>query len=183
MDVDPAVLRQRLGLPDDADEQAITQALNQTAAETETETVAASASQVPDGMQLVDTATLDSLRSDAQAGRGAADRLAREDRDRAIAAAIQEGRFPVSRRAHYEQAWDRDPDGTRTLLTASAADGGLAPGLVPVAAREVGQSGDGDSQPAAAEAEHRQLMARFFPNEHARLTGGTNGRTRVRQEA
>lgn len=47
------------------------------------------------------------------------------ERDRCIAAAIAEGRFGESRRATYEEAWARDPGGTRHLLTASAEDGGL----------------------------------------------------------
>lgn len=188
MDVDAAVLRTRLGLADDADDAAILAALATAPAPApETTPVVAAAettpTTIPEGMALVDAETLATLRTGAQAGLDVAARQARDDRDRVIQAAIGEGRFPVSRRGHYEQAWDRDPEGTRTLLTASAAEGGLAPGLVPVGAREVGQSGDGEGQPAAIEAQHEEFMARQFPNEHARLRGSGNGRTRIRQEA
>jgi hypothetical protein len=52
-----------------------------------------------------------------------------------IAAAIQQGRFAPARREHYVRAWAADPEGTRTLLTASEEDGGLAPNTIPVQAR------------------------------------------------
>lgn len=58
-----------------------------------------------------------------------------EDRNRVLASAMTEGRFAPSRHQHYLTAWQSDPDGTRVLLTASAADGGLAPNTVPVLER------------------------------------------------
>jgi hypothetical protein len=59
-----------------------------------------------------------------------------------FAKAMDEGRFAPSRREHYLQAWERDPEGTRHLLTAKAEDGGLAPNLVPVQARGTSPQAD-----------------------------------------
>lgn len=195
VDVDTAALRTRLGLADDATEQAIADALGITLeaseaetapeapAEQEREPVAASGREIPEGMRLVDADTLAMLQAGAQTAQELAAERNRAERDRTVQAAIEQGRIPVAARQRYLERWDRDTDGTRTLLTASAADGGLAPGLIPVGRHEVGQASDGDGQPAAIEAEHEAFMARQFPNEYARLRGGSNGRTRIRQEA
>lgn len=192
-EVDTAALRTRLGLADDAAEQVIADTLGITLEASESETqpetepdrqpVAARAGQVPKGMRLIDQQTLTDLQAGAQTARELAATAERSQRDDAVLAAVNDGRIPVSGRQRYAERWDRDPEGTRVLLTASAEDGGLAPGLVPVSRREVGQTLDSDGQPAVIEAEHQQFMARQFPNEHARLSGGSNSRTRVRQEA
>lgn len=93
------------------------------------ELVAAAAATLPAaGTVIVDEARLAALEA-AEADRAA------EDRERTITAALEEGRFAPARRAHYETAWAADPAGTRHLLTASAADGGLAPNTVPVKER------------------------------------------------
>lgn len=192
MDVDPAVIRRRLGLADDADEAAITEALNaepavettEVAASTETETTTAPATtQIPEGMALVDQATLDQIRSQAEQGAAVAASLATQRRDQVIQAAIDDGKFPPSRREHYQTAWDRDREGTETLLTASVADGGLAPGLVPTGGRELGRQGEGDNDPATSDAQHDAFMAQRFPQASARLREGRESRVRVRQEA
>lgn len=190
-DVDSAALRQRLGLAEDADDAAIYDALGIPAesetAETTSEAApaepvaASSGATLPAGMVAIDEATLAELRSGAQAGRDVSARLATEDRDRVITAAISAGKIPPSRRGHYEAAWAQDADGTRVLLTASVADGGLAEGLVPTGARETGRAGDGETDPAAADQAHDAFMARHFPQATARLRGKTGGR--VRQEA
>lgn len=181
MDVDIAVLRTRLGLAEDADEAAVNAALAAESAP-ETEPVTASTPNVPEGMVLVDAETLATVRQGAEAGVQAATQLATEARDRAIQAAIDEGRFPVSRRGHYETMWERDPDGARTLCIASVEEGGLAPGLVPTGGRELGGSGEGDEQ-GGSQAEHAAFMQQHFPQNTARLAARANGRVRVRQEA
>lgn len=83
----------------------------------------------------VDRATWEETRRQAQQGATAFERQASEDRDRVLNAAIEQGRIPPSRRAHWAGLLERDPDGTRTLLTAEEDKGGLAKGLVPVQAR------------------------------------------------
>jgi hypothetical protein len=83
----------------------------------------------------VDRATWEETRRQAAEGSQAFARQAGEDRERVLNAAIEEGRIPPSRRAHWSGLMERDPEGTRTLLTAAEDKGGLAKGLVPVQAR------------------------------------------------
>lgn len=181
MDVDAAVLRTRLGLAEDADEAAIQAALEAAPEETH-ETDTAPTTSVPEGMVLVDAEQWESTRSGAEQGQQVAARLARQDRDAIIQAAIQDGKFPVSRRSHYEAMWDRDAEGAHHLLTASVEDGGLAKGLVPVRNEELGGAGGDGEQGQNAVAEHEAFMERHFPQAAARLRG-TDRRVRVRQEA
>lgn len=121
-----------------------------------------------------------------------------DERDKAITAAIAEGRILASRRADFEARWSNDPDGTRTLLTASAKAGGLAAMGRPLHAtgsqRRLAASADspvvraavrsstdaelraavlaGTLDPAliAEEASHREFMAARLPAE-ARKAG------------
>jgi hypothetical protein len=86
-----------------------------------------------DVVQL-DRQTYDQLMAGAQAGVQAFERQKRGDRDEIIAAAIRTGRIAPSRQSHWEKQWAADEDGVRTLLTAPEDKGGLAAGLIPVAA-------------------------------------------------
>jgi hypothetical protein len=90
-------------------------------------------SPVAAGVRTLDEATYQALMAGAQAGNAALARFNNTDRDTAIAAAIQQGRIPKSREGHWKDSWEKDPEGTKTLLTAAADKGGLAPGLIPVA--------------------------------------------------
>lgn len=101
------------------------------------------------GTVLVDEARLAVLEGDF------ASRL-EEDRDRVLATALEEGRFAPSRREHYITAWEADPAGTRHLLTAAAADGGLAPNTVPVKERSTSTS-------AAAQSDSLQRVLATIP--------------------
>lgn len=157
MDVDKSALAKRLGLAEDADEAAISEVLGK-----EPEPVAASDSKVPEGMTLVDAETWERVKGGAEQGLAVAASLVKADRDTTITAAINDGRFPVGRRAHYEGMWDRDPEGTKKLLTASAEDGGLAKGLVPVTA-EIGRAGDGENDPTVEASQIAAFEARYFP--------------------
>jgi hypothetical protein len=89
----------------------------------------------PPGTVTVDAAVWNQTRSQAEQGARAFMRLEGQDRDRAISAAISEGRIPPSRRQHWVASWERDPEGTLTLLTAAEDKGGLAKGLIPVEAK------------------------------------------------
>lgn len=60
----------------------------------------------------------------------------REERDKVIAQAIQDGKFLPNRREHWVRAWDGDPKGTRELIA------GLQKNVVSVEA--MGYTGDGD---------------------------------------
>lgn len=53
-------------------------------------------------------------------------------RDQLIGAAIQAGKFPESRRAHWQAVYDADPTGTEQTLAL------LAPGLIPTNPQPLG---------------------------------------------
>jgi ATP-dependent protease ClpP protease subunit len=53
-------------------------------------------------------------------------RRRRDERDQVIANAVQEGKFPVSRKEHWVRLWDADPEGTREVIN------GLTKNVVPV---------------------------------------------------
>lgn len=55
----------------------------------------------------------------------------------------EKGRIAASQREQFGLLWDKDPEGTHKLLTASVEQGGLADNLVPVTARGV-NSGEED---------------------------------------
>lgn len=94
---------------------------------------------VPEGMALVDEATLEELRSGVAAAQGLVQRQEKADRDAILDDAIRAGKFPKGRRAHYEALLSADPVGTKALIST------LEPGVVPVS--EVGEQG---SEVAAA---------------------------------
>jgi hypothetical protein len=102
-----------------------------------------------DGTYLVDSAIISDWRNRAMAGDAAVRELAVRERDTILGAAIFAGKFPQARLEHYQQMWDRDPDGTRRHVDT------LAAGLVPMggpAGKNPGYDpdlpGDFDSQAA-----------------------------------
>lgn len=101
------------------------------------------AAPVTAGLRTMDEATYQTLMAGAQAGSAALARFNNSDRDGAVTAAIQAGKIPKSREAHWKDAWDKDPEGTKILLTAAADKGGLAPGLIPVGPEVGGVPADG----------------------------------------
>lgn len=105
------------------------------------------------GVRTMDEETYQRLMAGATAGATALARFETTDRDTAIKAAITAGKIPKSREAHWVEAWARDPEGTKTLLTAAADKGGLAPGLIPVTETGVvppdgGDEDQGEAYPA-----------------------------------
>lgn len=117
-------IRQRLGLPADADDTAILTALDDRL------TAAAEAPTIPEGTTLIDEQMLDALRADAAAGREAAAALAASRRDGLVDEAVREGRIAPAARAQWREMAEKDEETARKLLAS------LAPNTVPVA--EVG---------------------------------------------
>jgi len=108
------------------------------------ETPPADAPVVPEGMVLVDAATLAEMRTGLVAATGLAERQAKADRDEVLNTAIRAGKFPLGRRAHYETMLSADPIGTKALIAT------MEPGLIPVT--ETGEQGSDAASVAASNA-------------------------------
>lgn len=137
--MDPAKLRDALGLTADASDVEVQAALAASGITTAaaTDTPAPPTATLPEGVVAIDAETLEGLQVAASRGVEAHTRLETQDRDSTIRAAIAAGKIAPARREHYELAWQSDAEGTKQVLAA------LAPGLVPVAA--TGYAGDGET--------------------------------------
>lgn len=182
-DMDLKEIRERLGLPEDASDEDILAALPERSEESESEEapseesgeesgdeqpsaeeeaaepVAASAP----GTVTMDAAEVAQLKAQAAAGASAAERQAREDRDRLIEAAVSDGKFPPARKEHWQKLYDKDPEGTKAAIAS------LESGLVPVA-EAGGAPGEDQAQDA--------YPAHWLPEVQAR----SNGDQRVMKE-
>jgi hypothetical protein len=138
--MDPGRLREALELPADATDQDVTTALvaagfGAPAQVTDPDSgpapapvpVAAGA-QLPEGVMAIDMAVVRGLQEQAAKGEAAFREIQKSRRDGTISAAIQDGRFPPSRKEHWERLWDADPEGTEKQINQ------LAKGLVPIQA-------------------------------------------------
>jgi len=147
--VDPALIREALGLDDDASDDEVSAAVLEAGLvpSVAPEVVTASGSTqdldqriakaaAKGGIIAIDAAQLQQFREGMVRASALATRLDERDRDECITAAVTAGKFPPARREHYERAWKADPAGTRELIES------LAAGLVPVTAS--GYSGDID---------------------------------------
>lgn len=85
---------------------------------------------ISDGTYLVDGLIIKDWQERAKAGDFAVRELHIAERNTILAAAVAAGKFPQSRLPHYEQMWDKDPDGTRKHVDTLAA--GLVPMVGPV---------------------------------------------------
>lgn len=165
MDVPIEQARTLLGLPEDADEATVEEALAAALAaaeeaepeeEEETEEEPQSddnpappqEAPAPEGADVVtiDRATLESLQRNAAAGAEARERQRTEDRDRFIAAAVKEGRIVPARASFWKGQYDQDEAGTRKFIESQPK------GLVPVT--ETGHGHDGDEVAASAASEY-----------------------------
>lgn len=158
--MDPVKMREALGLPADASDDEVRAAL---VADT---TLAVQAAQVPPvspvppkkkedegegvpnldestlrqlqaaGAVVVDKSILQELQERGRKGDAAYAMLQQRDRDTILEGAIKAGKFPPSRREHWQKLYDADPDGTRAQIDR------LAAGLVPTG--PLGIAGDID---------------------------------------
>lgn len=146
-DMDPKMLREKLGLAEDASTEDVTAALEKLTERPEPdavvpldevatrveEAVAAARQEEKDriaasGNAVIDPATLDALKADAQAGREARETQITASRETYIDTAIKAGKFPPARREHYIKLLAADETGTRELIDS------LEAGVIPVAA-------------------------------------------------
>jgi len=134
---DPIEIREALGLgPDAADEEvrtAFAEAFPSPPDQGRDQRVAAAASR--NGVITIDAAQLQQFQEGMVRASALADQMEKSNRDACITEAIKVGKFPPARRAHYEKAWNADPEGTKELIAS------LSAGLVPVTA--MGYAGDG----------------------------------------
>lgn len=138
-----ATMRTTLGLAEDADEAAIIAAMTAPKDE-DGEDGAAAASRTrpaaaapPPGTVVVDEGAWASMQADAAAGRQALDAQIKARRDAVVKAAVEDGKIPPARAAHWRTLLDNDEEGTVATL------GALAKGLLPVSAK--GYDGGGPS--------------------------------------
>lgn len=164
-------IAEKLGLPADADEAAVLEALNKVpaeaveveapAVEVEVAEVEAPASVEPvavaaaaGNLVTVEASAFSQMQADAAAGRAARDRQIADDDHRVVAAAIGDGKVPPARKDHWLSLMKADREGTTQVLAS------LAAGLVPVS--ELGHSipGEGGNVvDAAMEKMHERVMA------------------------
>lgn len=162
--MDPAKMREALGLKADASDDEVraalaTAGLAPQAAPAELEPAAtgdasqpkagqptASAKAVP-GTMTIDASAWNEREVRIKRLEAEAAKRAREERDQVIAAAVQAGKFAPSRKEHWARLWDADPEGTRQVLA------GLQANVVPVEA--TGYAGGEDEE---FNAEFRQLF-------------------------
>ncbi|HEU5046146.1 MAG TPA: hypothetical protein VFT75_18645 [Nocardioidaceae bacterium] len=94
--------------------------------------------QVPEGMELLDSATAQEMRELVAAGRAEREAQQLRDRDQLLSSAVMAGKFPRSRLEHYQVMFSADPEGTKQLISK------MAPGVIPVTER--GSAGETDPQ-------------------------------------
>lgn len=133
--MDPAKLREELGLPADASDVEVAAKLaadglipkaEETTPPTPTPTEAPPAEvTVPDGMVLVDSETLEGLKVAASAGQEARAEQLKARREQLVSAAVSDGRVAPARKEHWIKALEADAGNEQVLAS-------LAPGLVPV---------------------------------------------------
>jgi hypothetical protein len=127
-------LRQRLGVTDaEASDEVLLAALN----ESLEEAAEPAATALPEGVTTIEAAQLEELRAAAEMGRQAHERQAREDRERLVASAVEDGRIAPARREHWLKALASDPGAAETLAS-------LEKGLIPVS--PIGHDGGIESQ-------------------------------------
>ncbi|MEV1295786.1 head maturation protease, ClpP-related [Pseudonocardia sp. NPDC049635] len=117
-------MRRRLGLAVDADEATIVAALGE-ALDEQAAPAATARPALPEGVVTIEAAALEQLQTDARAGRDALARQQRDDRERLVAAAVNDGRIPPARREAWVNMLAADSGAAETLAS-------LPKGLVPV---------------------------------------------------
>lgn len=149
MNLDPAKIREGLGLAPDAPDDEVKAALV-TAGLAATPAVPAPAPN-PALVHAAGTMTIDVSAWAEQQDRikrleAQAAQQQRNERDKVIAEAVQDGKFAPARKDHWVRLWDADPEGTRQLLDS------LAGNVVPVMA--MGYAGDRDGEDIDQEFAH-----------------------------
>jgi hypothetical protein len=142
-------MRQKLGLPENADEATILAALDE-ALEERAESTAAAETTVPEGHVVIPAAKLADLEAGAKLATETANALRAKDRDAFLDA--NRSKYLPANRAAWAAEYDRDPEATKAHFAS-------APDLIPVS--ELGHAQGGDAEALAADADYLAL----FPDE------------------
>lgn len=125
-------LAQKLGIPADADDEAVLTAFSEALAANEADSAEGEPEAAPEateatpeqiaaaakrlGLTVMDSEVASRLTADAAAGREARDRQQREDDAKVVDAAISKGKITPARRDHFLASMEADREGTTTLL-------------------------------------------------------------------
>lgn len=139
--MDPAKIREALGLAPDVSDEQVMAALTSARQPVDQATPDPAPTTKPPAAPASGTMTIDVSAWAEQQDRikrlEAADaRRRRDERDQVIAQAVTDGKFAPTRKDHWVRLWDADPEGTRQVID------GLAKNVIPVAA--LGYDGDID---------------------------------------
>lgn len=192
--MDPKVIRERLGLAEDATEEDVLAKLDELKAdkpepettepegdkpeEPEAEADKPEADAEPEkvdepepvaasGTRTVDSGAWDELQRQAKAGAEARERQVEDERERLLNDAVKAGKFPPARKDHWRTLLKQDEEGTKQVIAS------LAEGLIPVDER--------GTAPSAETTAEQYPSDWLSPAELARAKGPDNHR--VTQEA
>jgi hypothetical protein len=158
--MDPAKLREALGLLPEATDDEVTAAISASGLAPlpgpipEPEQVLVPAP-LPAGVTTIDEAALADLLQKAEQGVAARAQQLTDKRDRLLDDAVKAGKFPPARRDHWENSYRHDPDGTEQALAS------LAPGLIPL--QELGAPGDAEHALTAEDESFDRLFSQPVP--------------------
>lgn len=94
------------------------------------------------GVKILDESVWQQFRAQSQQMSELIAKMQRQERDQTITDAIKAGKFGPARKQYWQNYWDRDPDGAKQAI------GDLQPGLMPVV--PTGYTGDADVDAANA---------------------------------
>jgi hypothetical protein len=136
--MDPAKIREALGLPTEASDDEVKSTLVAAGlVPAAPEPVAASIKDAP-GTMRVDASAWQEREERIKRLEANAARQRESERDQVITEAIKAGKFTPARREHWVRAWNADSEGARQLIAS------LTPGLVPVEAMGYNDADDKD---------------------------------------
>jgi hypothetical protein len=139
--MDPAKIREALGLPADASDDEVKAGLLSAAGVTPQSTpppepVAAAAAPEPEttpepvtgapGTMLVASSVWDETQDTIKRLQAFVAKSERAERDQVIAQAVQDGKFTPAQKPHFAKLWDADPKGTRAVIDSLTRNSALA---------------------------------------------------------
>ncbi|MEV4197024.1 head maturation protease, ClpP-related [Micromonospora globbae] len=133
--MDPAKIREALGLAADAPDSEVTAALaaaglatapNPPEPNPEPEPAPRPAAALPPGMRLISDSAWQAQQDRIKKLEAREAKREREERDAVIAQAVKDGKFTPAQRDHFAKLWDADPEGTRNLIASLQKNVALA---------------------------------------------------------